>query len=276
MRFTGAGGLTSSVTAIALASVSEMSVFVAGSIDNAGSFSRVVSYKGSGDSDDASAVGSYIGLLRFDTTSDLISWRQSNRGGVTIPAYGRSMTMTTRMEIAGANTVFSTRINGGTAGVSSSTTPSALWSTGALAIGSQPLAGSFGDSLTGNIHEVLVISGRVPESLAMQIESYLASRWRVRLARGNPYATRSLTPLPPIGSGVTPTVLTPDATLANTDWSAVGAASLHAALAAGDSDYITASTDGAQALLSFSDPVPALSSLTSATLTFRHRIRPPS
>lgn len=74
----------------------------------------------------------------------------------------------------------------------------------------------------------------------------------------------------------TPTILTPDATVSNTSWSAVGAATLHEALATGDSDYITASADGAQAVVSFADPVPALSSLTSATLTFRHRIRPPS
>ncbi|MCO4101070.1 MAG: LamG domain-containing protein [Gemmatimonas sp.] len=71
---------------------------------------------------------------------------------------------------------------------------------------------------------------------------------------------------------VTPTVLTPDATLANTDWSAVGAASLHAALAAGDSDYITASADGASATVSLSNPVPNLIDLTSVVVSVRHRV----
>jgi hypothetical protein len=71
---------------------------------------------------------------------------------------------------------------------------------------------------------------------------------------------------------VTPTVLTPDATLANTNWSAVGAASLHAALAAGDSDYITASADGASATVSLSNPVPNLIDLTSVVVSVRHRV----
>jgi hypothetical protein len=70
---------------------------------------------------------------------------------------------------------------------------------------------------------------------------------------------------------VSPTILTPDATLSNTNWSAVGAASLHAALAAGDSDYITASTAGAVAELSLTNPSPLLT-LTDASFTVRARL----
>jgi hypothetical protein len=72
--------------------------------------------------------------------------------------------------------------------------------------------------------------------------------------------------------GITPGVqLTPDATVSNTNWSAVGAASLHAALAAGDSDYITASVAGAVSVVALSDPSPLLT-LTDASFTVRARL----
>jgi hypothetical protein len=69
-----------------------------------------------------------------------------------------------------------------------------------------------------------------------------------------------------------PVVLTPDATVSNTNWSAVGAATLHAALAAGDSDAITSSTNGAVATVSLTDPVPNLTALTSVVVMLRHRV----
>jgi hypothetical protein len=68
-----------------------------------------------------------------------------------------------------------------------------------------------------------------------------------------------------------PVVLTPDATVSNSNWSAVGAASLHAALAAGDADYITASTAGAVSVVALSDPSPLLT-LTDASFTVRARL----
>ena len=72
--------------------------------------------------------------------------------------------------------------------------------------------------------------------------------------------------------GVTPGVqLNPDATVSNTNWSAVGAATLHAALAAGDSDYITASVAGAVSVVALSDPSPLLT-LTDASFTVRARL----
>lgn len=67
------------------------------------------------------------------------------------------------------------------------------------------------------------------------------------------------------------TVLSPDATVSNTSWSAVGAASLHAALAAGDSDYITASTAGAVAEIGLSNPAVPLT-LTDVSFTVRARL----
>ncbi len=73
--------------------------------------------------------------------------------------------------------------------------------------------------------------------------------------------------------GVIPGVaLTPDATITNTTWTAVGAATLHAALASGGADYIASSTDGAVATVSLSDPVPNLTALTSVVISFRHRV----
>lgn len=65
--------------------------------------------------------------------------------------------------------------------------------------------------------------------------------------------------------------LTPDATLANTGWSAVGAATLHEALAAGDADYARANTHGAVASVRLSDPASALT-LTDVTLRVRARL----
>jgi hypothetical protein len=65
--------------------------------------------------------------------------------------------------------------------------------------------------------------------------------------------------------------LTPDATVSNTSWSAVGAASLHEALATGDSDYITASTAGAVAEIGLSNPAAPLT-LTDASFTVRARL----
>lgn len=65
--------------------------------------------------------------------------------------------------------------------------------------------------------------------------------------------------------------LSPDSTLSNSGWTATGAASLHAALAAGDADYIGANTDAAVSSVSLSDPATALT-LTNATLTVRARL----
>lgn len=65
--------------------------------------------------------------------------------------------------------------------------------------------------------------------------------------------------------------LNPDGTVSNTNWSAVGAASLHAALAAGDSDYITASVAGAVSEVSLTNPSPLLD-LTDASFTIRARL----
>ena len=78
--------------------------------------------------------------------------------------------------------------------------------------------------------------------------------------------------LTPASGGVGVATLTPDATISNTSWSAVGAATLHAALASGDADYIESSTDGAVATVSLSDPVPNLTALTSVVVSFRHRV----
>jgi hypothetical protein len=75
-----------------------------------------------------------------------------------------------------------------------------------------------------------------------------------------------------LGRYVSPDViLTPDATLGTTGWSAVGAASLHAALATGDSDYITASTAGAVAEIGLSNPAVPLT-LTDVSFTVRARL----
>jgi hypothetical protein len=72
--------------------------------------------------------------------------------------------------------------------------------------------------------------------------------------------------------GITPGVqLNPDGTVSNTNWSAVGAASLHAALAAGDADYITASAAGAVSEVSLTNPSPLLD-LTDASFTIRARL----
>lgn len=73
--------------------------------------------------------------------------------------------------------------------------------------------------------------------------------------------------------GVVPGVqLTPDGTVSNTSWTAVGAATLHAALASGDADYIESSTNGAVATVSLTDPVPNLTALTSVVVAIRHRV----
>jgi len=72
--------------------------------------------------------------------------------------------------------------------------------------------------------------------------------------------------------GVGVATLTPDATISNTNWSAVGAATLHAALASGDADYIESSTNGAVATVSLTDPVPNLTALTSVVVAIRHRV----
>ena len=64
--------------------------------------------------------------------------------------------------------------------------------------------------------------------------------------------------------------LLPDGTISNTGWTPVGAATAHAALAAGDADYIQSSTTGAVVEVSLSDPAYALS-LTSGTFTVRAR-----
>ena len=66
--------------------------------------------------------------------------------------------------------------------------------------------------------------------------------------------------------------LTPDSTISNTSWTAVGAATLHAALASGDADYIESSTNGAVATVSLTDPVPNLTALTSVVVAIRHRV----
>lgn len=74
------------------------------------------------------------------------------------------------------------------------------------------------------------------------------------------------------GSSATPglQILTPDGTVAATGWSAVGAPTLQGALATGDSDYILASSAGAVATLTLSDPPTALT-LTSTILRIRAR-----
>lgn len=69
-----------------------------------------------------------------------------------------------------------------------------------------------------------------------------------------------------------PVVLTPDGTVSNSNWSGVGAATLHAALASGDADYIESSTNGAVATVSLTDPVPNLTALTSVVVAIRHRV----
>lgn len=65
--------------------------------------------------------------------------------------------------------------------------------------------------------------------------------------------------------------LVPASTVSNTGWSAVGASTLHEALAAGDDDAITASTDGATARVALSAPGSPLT-LTGATIRVRARL----
>lgn len=69
----------------------------------------------------------------------------------------------------------------------------------------------------------------------------------------------------------TTVTLVPDSTVSNTNWTAVGAATVHQALASGDSDYITASTSGAVTEVSLTDPSPSLD-LTAASFTVRARL----
>lgn len=63
--------------------------------------------------------------------------------------------------------------------------------------------------------------------------------------------------------------LTPDATVTNANWTAVGAATVHAALATGDADYIQASQAGATTRITLSNPARAYSSIAAATLRIR-------
>jgi len=65
--------------------------------------------------------------------------------------------------------------------------------------------------------------------------------------------------------------LTPNITQANQGWTAVGAATVDAALAAGDADYITANSAGAVATVALNDPPTALD-VSSATLVIRARV----
>lgn len=81
--------------------------------------------------------------------------------------------------------------------------------------------------------------------------------------------------LPALGGAIVgslPSVfeLLPDATVSSTSWSAVGAATLHEALATGDTDYMTASTAGAVAEIGLSNPA---APLTLTDVSFRIRAR---
>lgn len=71
-------------------------------------------------------------------------------------------------------------------------------------------------------------------------------------------------------SATTSSTITPDSTVSNTSWSAVGAATLHGALVTGDTDYITASTTGAVTELGLSNPA---APLTLTDVSFRVRAR---
>lgn len=65
--------------------------------------------------------------------------------------------------------------------------------------------------------------------------------------------------------------LTPDGTVSNSGWTANGAGTLHGALATGDSDYASADTDGAVAVLSLSNP-PGSIVLSGVTIRARARL----
>lgn len=64
--------------------------------------------------------------------------------------------------------------------------------------------------------------------------------------------------------------LVPDGTVSNTGWSPVGAATIHAALTAGDSDYMQSGSAGSVAEVSLSNPSIGLT-LTNGQLTIRVR-----
>jgi hypothetical protein len=65
-------------------------------------------------------------------------------------------------------------------------------------------------------------------------------------------------------------LVVPNATVSNTGWTAVGAATIHAALAAGDADYATTSTNGAVTEVDLSSTPPGLV-VSAITLTVRAR-----
>lgn len=75
-----------------------------------------------------------------------------------------------------------------------------------------------------------------------------------------------------VAFGTTSQVATivPDGVVTNAGWTPVGAASLQAALAVGDADYMTAGEAGAVATVTLSDPPTALT-LTGVILTIRAR-----
>jgi hypothetical protein len=65
-------------------------------------------------------------------------------------------------------------------------------------------------------------------------------------------------------------LVVPNATVSNTGWTAVGAATIHAALAAGDADYATTSTNGAVTEVDLSSTPPGLV-VSAIMLTVRAR-----
>lgn len=71
------------------------------------------------------------------------------------------------------------------------------------------------------------------------------------------------------GYGRVISVLTPDGLVSNSAWTVVGAASLHAALAAGDADYIQVATAGATARVTLSDPTRPYATVTAVTVRVR-------
>lgn len=123
-----------------------------------------------------------------------------------------------------------------------------------VSLGGDPTYGGF--AYIGTVHLSLWWNRALTDD---EIRSVSANPWQLFRAPVEAWVPR-----------VTPTVLTPDATVSNTNWSAVGAASLHAALAAGDSDYITASTSGAVTEIGLSNPA---APLTLTDVSFRIRAR---
>lgn len=93
-------------------------------------------------------------------------------------------------------------------------------------------------------------------------------RFRINVRRGR------LGRYVPAGPSTTAS-LTPSSVAANSGWTAVGAATLSSALAAGDSDYITASTASATATIELTNPAATILSLTAGAIVIRHRIATP-